>query len=245
MPIPADARLFAVVPGAGTGQRMAAGLPKQYLTLRGSTLAEQTLTRLLALARIQRIAVPVAENDPWWPELALASHPRILGCSGGASRADSVVAGLEALLASAGARVHDWVLVHDMARPCVRLSDIERLLNACGDDGAILALPVTDTVKQADAQQQIERTLDRSVIWRALTPQLFPLGALLDALKSGLSSAPAQVTDEASAMEMAGARPLLVAGRADNIKITLPDDLPLADWYLAQQEQEALQWQSA
>lgn len=245
MPIPADARLFAVVPGAGSGERMAAGLPKQYLTLRGSTLAEQTLARLLALGRIERIAVPVADNDPWWPELKVASHARILGCTGGASRALSVVAGLEALKSGAGARDTDWVLVHDMARPCIRLSDIERLLHACGSNGAILALPVTDTIKHADAEQQIEITLDRSRIWRALTPQLFAIGPLLDALQAGLSRAPAQITDEASAMEMAGVHPLLVAGRSDNIKVTLPDDLPLADFYLARQEQEALQWQSA
>ncbi len=245
MPIPADAKLFAVVPAAGTGQRMAAALPKQYLTLRGSTLAEQTLTRLLALARIQRIAVPVAASDPWWPELALSRHPRVLNCTGGASRAESVVAGLQALLGQAGARPGDWVLVHDMARPCVRLSDVERLVQASTDAGAILALPVTDTVKRADGHQQIEATLDRSQVWRALTPQLFPLGALLEALQHGLASHPGQITDEASAMELAGKRPLLVAGRADNIKVTLPDDLALADWYLARQEQEALQWQSA
>jgi 2-C-methyl-D-erythritol 4-phosphate cytidylyltransferase len=132
----------------------------------------------------------------------------------------------------------DWVLVHDMARPCVRLSDIESLLRECGPEGAILAAPITDTVKRAE-HQHILTTVPRQQLWRALTPQLFPLHALHDALASALAAG-ADITDEASAMERSGVQPKLVAGQPDNIKITLPSDLPLAGFYLDRQKQEAL-----
>ena len=151
--------LFAVVPAAGVGARMGAGLPKQYLTLQGRTLAEHTLGRLLAFAPLQAVVVAVAEGDPWWPELAVARHPRVTSVTGGDSRARSVLAGVAAVLERApNARV----LVHDMARPLVRLSDIQALLDYDDrGDGAILARPVTDTIKQADADTRIRATLDR------------------------------------------------------------------------------------
>ena len=136
------------------------------------------------------------------------------------------------------------VLVHDMARPLVRLSDIQALLDHDDrGDGAILARPVTDTIKQADADTRIRATLDRAMIWRALTPQLFEARRLHDALLSALRDDPEAVTDEASALEAAGARPALVAGHADNIKITVPEDLALARFYLRAQEEEGLAWQ--
>ena len=176
--------LFAVVPAAGVGARMGAGLPKQYLTLQGRTLAEHTLGRLLAFAPLQAVVVAVADGDPWWPELAVARHPRVTSVTGGDSRARSVLAGVAAVLERApDARV----LVHDMARPLVRLSDIQALLDHDDrGDGAILARPVTDTIKQADADTRIRATLDRSLIWRALTPQLFDARRLHDALLSAL-----------------------------------------------------------
>tara|TARA_R110001606_G_scaffold13274_5_gene57899 strand:+ start:4507 stop:5229 length:723 start_codon:yes stop_codon:yes gene_type:complete len=237
-----DAAIYAVVPAAGVGARMGAGLPKQYLTLAGRTLAEHTLSRLLAFAPIRQVVVAVAEADPWWPELSVARQPRVTTVHGGDSRAHSVRAGLDEVLA----RDPDaWVLVHDMARPLLRLSDIQALLDSCAgqDDaqGAILALPVNDTVKQAGPGARIEATLDRTLIWRALTPQLFPAAALHDAL----TGAHAGTTDEASAMEAAGWRPRLVPGRADNIKVTLPEDLALARFYLEAQRQEGLAWRFA
>lgn len=236
MALPADARLYALVPAAGAGSRMAASLPKQYLTLRGSTVAEHTLSRLLAFAPIQQIVVATSASDLWWPQLGIAHHKRIRSVLGGDTRAHSVLNGLQALKEVAGER--DWVLVHDMARPCVRLSDIESLLRECGPEGAILATSITDTVKRAD-QQHILATVPRQQLWRALTPQLFPLYALCDALASALADG-ADITDEASAMERIGVQPRLVAGQPDNIKITLPSDLPLAGFYLDRQKQESL-----
>lgn len=235
MALPADARLYALVPAAGSGTRMAASLPKQYLTLRGCTVAEHTLNRLLSFAPIERIVVCTSASDLWWPQLGIAHHPRIRSALGGDSRAQSVLNGLRALAEFCGPR--DWVMVHDMARPCVRLSDLDLLLQQCGPEGAILAAPVTDTVKRAD-QQRIVATEPREALWRALTPQLFPVQALAQALEQALAAGVA-VTDEAAAMERAGVQPRLVPGHADNIKVTLPEDLPLAGFYLDRQMQES------
>lgn len=239
---PGEARVHALVPAAGAGRRMGAALPKQYLSLRGRTLAEHTMARLLSLASIDRVVVAVAADDPWWPTLPPVSHRRVETVTGGDTRAESVRCGLEALLGVAGE--HDWVLVHDMARPCVRLSDMERLLASAGEHGALLARPLTDTLKEADDQGFVLGTPDRRRIWRALTPQLFPVTALHRALVEALEAG-AAITDEASAMERAGWRPRLVTGRADNIKVTEPADLPLAGFHLQQQEEEGLQWQDS
>lgn len=241
MVLPADARLFAVVPAAGQGTRMGAALPKQYLTVHGRTVAEHTLQRLLAMARIDKVVVATASEDLWWPQLAVAHHARVRSALGGASRAESVLNALQSL--SGDAHDSDWVLVHDIARPCVRLSDIEKLVQAVDAEGAILALPVTDTIKQS-ADGRVAATLERNNVWRALTPQLFPLGALRDALDRALAEGLA-VTDEASAMEAAGWHPALVRGSDDNIKLTLPTDLPLVRFYLSRQDEEGLTWQSA
>jgi 2-C-methyl-D-erythritol 4-phosphate cytidylyltransferase len=232
-------RLFALVPAAGAGRRMGADLPKQYLTLHGRTLTEHTLTRLLALPRIERMVVAVAEDDPWWPSLAVSRHERVETATGGASRAESVLAGLDAL--SARAADEDRVLVHDMARPCVRPSDIETLLQADSADGALLALASTDTLKEAGADHAVSATLDRTRVWRALTPQLFPLGLLRRALREALAAG-VEVTDEASAVERLGARPRLVPGHADNLKVTRPGDLALAEFLLTQQAEESRSW---
>ena len=224
--------LFAVVPAAGVGERMQAGIPKQYLTLAGRTLTEHTLQRLLSFAPIERVVVAVSGEDPWWPTLPVATHHRVHAVTGGQSRAESVRNAVAQVLMDGGEDA--WVLVHDMARPLVRLSDIQTLLETTSEQGAILALPVVDTIKQAGPDNQINDTLDRETIWRALTPQLFPAAALYEALSGDLHA----VTDEASAMERQGWTPGLVAGHSDNIKITVPEDLPLARFYLARQFEE-------
>lgn len=248
MAIPTDARLFAVVPAAGSGTRMGASLPKQYLSANGRTIAEHTIGRLLSYSRIEKIVVATAQDDLWWPQLSTALHPRVKSALGGASRAESVLACLNLL--SAEADDADWVLVHDMARPCVRLSDIDLLLQSCAEQGALLALPVTDTIKQAEGEATestsavVAGTLSRDNIWRALTPQLFPLGALREALTAALAEG-LPITDEASAMELRGGKPHLVVGRSDNIKVTLPADLALVRFYLSQQEDEGLAWEFA
>lgn len=229
-----SARVQVVIPAAGSGSRMGAPLPKQYLPLAGKLLADHTLARLLAVPGIERIQVALHPQDAHWRTLTHAGHARIHTCVGGASRAESVARALAALRA-AGASAADRVLVHDMARPCVRVTDIEKLLAVTGADGALLALPVLDTVKQ-EADGRVAATLDRTHVWRALTPQLFPLGLLERALAK--TAGDASITDEASAMEKLGYRPQLVAGSADNIKVTLPADLPLAEFYLQQQHEQ-------
>lgn len=232
-------RVFALLPAAGIGSRMATDLPKQYLPLAGRPLAEHTLERLLALPQIERLMVALHPDDSHWASLQPANDPRISRCMGGASRAESVLLGFKALQQS-GAEAHDWVLVHDMARPCVTQADLLELLAVESVDGALLAAPLVDTIKQAQSTSpaRVQQSLDRSLVWRALTPQFFPLGRLLQALEAALQQGQ-EVTDEASAIEFIGGHPLLIEGRADNIKVTRPEDLPLAEFYLAQQQREA------
>ncbi|WP_022948780.1 2-C-methyl-D-erythritol 4-phosphate cytidylyltransferase [Methylohalobius crimeensis] len=223
-------RFWAVVPAAGVGKRMRVGVPKQYLSLAGRSVLEHTLASLLAVARLDRIMVALAPTDPYWPELAVASDSRIATTAGGKERADSVLAGLRAL--AEVAHDEDWVLVHDAARPCLKPEDAERLIESLCDDpvGGILALPSVDTLKEV-ADGRIGATLDRSRVWRALTPQMFRYRVLRDALEKALAAEEA-VTDESAAVEWAGLRPRIVEGSPDNIKITRPEDLPLAEFYL-------------
>jgi 2-C-methyl-D-erythritol 4-phosphate cytidylyltransferase len=224
-------RLHAVVPAAGVGSRMRAGMPKQYLPLAGKTVIEQTLDLLLRLPAIETIVVAISEGDPYWPELGISRHARIVRAPGGAERAASVLNGLHSLAQQASSDA--WVLVHDAARPCVRLDEIERLIDTCiaAGQGGILAAPVHDTMKRADAHRRILETVPRDDLWHAYTPQMFRLGELEEAIGSALEAGFA-VTDEASAMERAGLQPLLVECSSANIKITRPDDLALAEFHL-------------
>lgn len=212
----------AVVPAAGRGRRMASERPKQYLRLAGRTVLEHALQALLDHPGLEEIVVALAADDDTFGELPVARDARVRAVTGGAGRADSVAAGLEAL----GDRAADsLVLVHDAARPCVTRTEIERLLAAASDEhGALLALPVRDTLKRADAQGRSAETVERAGIWQALTPQAFRLGPLREALSGERDG----VTDEASAMERRGFAPRLVEGDARNIKVTRPGDLDLA-----------------
>jgi 2-C-methyl-D-erythritol 4-phosphate cytidylyltransferase len=226
---------WAVVPAAGVGRRMGAEIPKQYLELVGRRVIDWTLEVLLAEPRIRGVVVALGAEDPFWAQCEHANHPRVQRVEGGKERAHSVLNALQALLAETAAP-DDRVLVHDAARPCLRAEDLARLIDlASGEEGGLLAMPVRDTMKQADGQDRVETTLDRSRIWHAFTPQLFPLQTLRDALERALAKGVA-VTDEASAMEHAGYRPLLVEGHPDNIKITRPGDLELAGFYLRNRE---------
>lgn len=204
---------------------MQADRPKQYLTLAGRALIEHTLDCFLDQPGLKGLLVCLAPDDPWWSGLACASDKRIATTCGGRERADSVLAGLKALLAQ-GAGSDDWVLVHDAARPNLAPSDLHKLLAQLADDpvGGLLAVPVRDTLKCADAEGRVASTPDRSAFWQAYTPQMFRLGALHDALMQALASG-VMITDEASAMEYAGMAPQLVEGRSDNIKVTRPEDL--------------------
>jgi len=224
------------VPAAGGGTRMRADRPKQYLPLLGKPILWRTLDRLGSYPALRGMLVGVAADDAYWP--TLPEVPKLLGTyRGGETRADTVLNGL-ATLANYAAP-DDWVLVHDAARPCLRHADIDTLLAAIKGhaDGGLLALPVSDTVKRADHNGCIEDTVPRAGLWRALTPQAFRLDALSAALERA-KQAGVDITDEASAMEYAGAHPRLVHGHADNIKITVPEDLTMAELYLRAQSQE-------
>lgn len=226
-------KFWAVVPAAGVGKRMNADRPKQYLELAGKTVLEQTLLRLLQADVFAAISVAISAEDPFWPELPIAKHEKILTAAGGKERADSVLSALKAIHGLA--TDSDWVLVHDAARPCLTSGDIHYLIDSLVDDevGGILALSSHDTLKNVQGKT-ILGTLDRSHIWRALTPQMFRYGMLKAALQAAEGN-PA-VTDEASALEMQGRQPKIVEGRPDNIKITRPEDLALAQFYLEQQQ---------
>jgi len=227
-----NANCWAVVPAAGVSRRMQADRPKQYLPLLSSTVLEQTLLRLWRSGLFRAIVVSISVEDQYWPTLAVANNDWIVRANGGEQRADSVLSGLSALEGLADPS--DWVFVHDAARPCLTSSDIHKLKRQINNDpvGGILALPIHDTLKRAD-QGRIVDTLDRSTIWRALTPQAFRLGMLKQAL-SDASCQGITVTDEASAIQTMGLQPILVEGRADNLKITRPEDLALAHFYLEQ-----------
>lgn len=238
-------RIWGLIPAAGVGLRTQAAVPKQYLSLRGRPVILHTLERLCHYPRLSGVMVGISAADRNWPECATEAGrlQKFLGTySGGETRAHTVLNGLQALArphACGRALDSDWVLVHDAVRPCVRLADIAALVSTVevGDEGGLLALPVSDTVKRADASGRVVGTVPRESLWRALTPQMFRLSALRKALEKALTAGD-EITDEATAIEAAGGRPKLVAGHADNIKITLPGDLALAELFLEQQEKE-------
>ncbi len=225
-------KFWGVVPAAGVGKRMQADRPKQYLELAGKTVIEQTLLRLLQANVFETIAVAISQEDPYWPELDISRHEKILTAAGGKERADSVLSALKSIKDKASDK--DWVLVHDAARPCITSADIQHLITSLVNDdvGGILALSSHDTLKNVQ-HGRIAGTLDRTHIWRALTPQMFRYGLLKTALEAAEGN-PA-ITDEASALELKGLQPKIVEGRPDNIKITRPEDLLLAQFYLEQQ----------
>jgi 2-C-methyl-D-erythritol 4-phosphate cytidylyltransferase len=222
---------FALVPAAGSGSRMGGDVPKQYLPLAGAPLIRHALAALCAVPAISRVFVVLAADDGDWARhdwSDLGDKLLLLDC-GGATRAESVINGLQAAAKIIGAE--DWVLVHDAARPCLTVSHVEALIDEVGDDdvGGLLAIPVADTLKRAGPGSRSETTVARDNLWQAQTPQMFRHGLLLRALQQ----APA-VTDEASAVEALGLRPRLVAADAGNLKVTYPFDLKLAEWILAQ-----------
>ncbi|AOV16891.1 2-C-methyl-D-erythritol 4-phosphate cytidylyltransferase [Acidihalobacter aeolianus] len=227
-------RCWVVLPAAGAGRRMGTSIPKQYLTVLGRTVLEHTLSIFTDRVDIAGIAVALASDDPYWPELQIPGKERFLTLTGGDDRMISVRNALHAL--SAMALPDDWVLVHDAARPCLREEDLSRLIETLYDDpvGGILATPLRDTLKRqaSDARHIIEATIDRDGLWLAQTPQMFRLGALSMALNKALELG-WKITDEASAMERWGASPHIVRGHADNLKITHAEDLPLAEFLLS------------
>ncbi|TDX17680.1 2-C-methyl-D-erythritol 4-phosphate cytidylyltransferase [Buttiauxella sp. BIGb0552] len=220
--------VIAVVPAAGIGSRMQTECPKQYLKIGDKTILEHAVASLMAHPRVAHVVIAISPTDSWFASLPLASNPNITVINGGAQRADSVLAGLNVV------KNAQWVLVHDAARPCLHQDDLARLLDITETSkiGGILAAPVRDTMKRGEpGKVQIAHTVDREDLWHALTPQLFPLELLRSCLQRALDEH-ASITDEASALEYCGFHPELISARADNIKVTRPEDLALAEFYL-------------
>ena len=223
---------WAIVPAAGRGSRFGGAVPKQYLEIAGRPLIAHALDALLAHPRVGGAVVALAADDTHWPGWTARLGKPVLRCTGGGERADSVLAALQALPAELTGDA--LVLVHDAARPNLHADDLDRLLRVVGQggDGAILAAPVRDTLKRADAAGRAVATEPRQHLWRALTPQLFRRDLLTAALLSA-RSAGVVVTDESMAMELAGFLPTLVEGREDNLKVTAAADRDLAEFLLS------------
>ncbi len=228
---PAKTACWAVLPAAGIGSRMGGSCAKQYMEIAGATVLEHSLRALLACTRIRQVVVVLHPEDTRAATLDVLRGPRVLTTVGGARRSDSVLAGLDRL--AEVAVENDWVLVHDAARPCLGIDALENLITQvlATDIGGVLAQPVVDTLKRASADGRVQATVDRRDLWRAQTPQMFRLGRLRAALAAAARGG-AEITDEAAAMEAAGHPVQLVAGDASNLKVTVPDDLALAQWYL-------------
>ena len=229
-----EVKYWAVVPAAGVGKRMQADRPKQYLEIDGRPLIEYAITQLMANPHIEGVVVAISADDEYWPALEIALDKPLWVVEGGVERCHSVLNALQEL--ATRANEEDWVLVHDAARPCVRAEDITHLITQLMNDdiGGLLAVPVRDTMKRAGTNQRVIATEERKGLWHALTPQMFRFGKLRHALEQAIEDE-SLVTDEASAMELAEYEPLLVEGHADNIKVTRPEDLALAAFYLQQQ----------
>ena len=237
--------VWVVIPAAGIGKRMQSDIPKQYLKINDKTILEHTLNCFSQNIDIEGIIVALNSEDVYWdPSIIDVTDKKLYTVDGGEERSDSVLNALEYLSVIEQLPDETWVMVHDAARPCLLTKDIDALLEIRLQDtiGGILATPVRDTMKRAQkaenitannngSDSEISHSENRENLWHALTPQLFRLGALREALKSCLEK-DIEVTDEASALEAQGMHPLLVEGNSNNIKITQAADLELATWFL-------------
>jgi 2-C-methyl-D-erythritol 4-phosphate cytidylyltransferase len=237
-------KFIVIVPAAGVGKRMQANCPKQYLCINNETILTHTVTRLLSHALISQVIIALGSDDQYFAESQLAHHKDIIRVTGGSERVNSVLNGLKAV----DSEVYPWVLVHDAARPCVSHEDIDKLIHQCltNDYGGILATPVRDTMKRGvsfkatskdnakNDMSTIDSTVEREQLWHALTPQCYKTDELTLAIEQALANG-LKITDEASAIEHASLPSLLVSASSENIKITHPNDLALAEFYLNKQ----------
>ncbi len=227
-------KIWVVVPAAGVGKRMASNFPKQYLMLGKQTVLDHTLGQLISHEQIAGIALGLGPEDSFWPDSIWCDHPQIVTYVGGKERSDTVRLGLELLMHTKQVK-DDFVLVHDAARPLISHDLIDRLLFDEHPIGGLLAIVAKDTIKQSafvTGKVTVEKTIDRSFIWQAQTPQKFVLSELIHALDFAESQG-VVITDESSAMEFSGHQPALVEGDARNFKITLPIDLIIANALLS------------
>ena len=230
--------IFAIIPAGGVGSRaQAAGrqIPKQYCKIGGVTMLQRAVDALCKDARVASVHIGVTVEDNWIDSLELGSNVHVHRTAG-ATRAHTVAATLRAVLDYYGR--DGWALVHDAARPGLQPESLTALIDACltRQEGGLLALPVPDTVKRATVNEQqqvcVAQTIPRDGLWLAQTPQFFPAGALLQALNEGIDKG-LNITDEASAMEAVGVRPLLVRGTAENMKVTWPADFSMMEKWLS------------
>ncbi|NQZ82989.1 MAG: 2-C-methyl-D-erythritol 4-phosphate cytidylyltransferase [Colwellia sp.] len=227
---------IVVVPAAGIGKRMHSQCPKQYLTIDNLTIIEHTVIRLLSHEAIDKVVIALGENDEYFADTSLAKNTKVSIVVGGKERVDSVLSALKSI----DKNQYPWVLVHDAARPCITHRDISALIEKtlAINTGGLLAMPVRDTMKRGKREEQqslVEQTVERSELWHALTPQMYRSDELQSAIEQALSMN-VNITDESSAMENAGFESILVEGSGDNIKITRPDDLALAEFILTKQK---------
>ncbi len=226
-------RHFAIVPAAGTGSRMGAERPKQYLPLLGKPLIYHALSALCGMSEIDKVFVVLSVGDFEWRhyDWSLLGPKLVPLFCGGATRADSVLSGLRAIADDVSQS--DWILVHDAVRPCIAPWHIEKLIHALANEetGGLLAVPVADTLKRSNSSHHVVETVPREHLWQAQTPQMFRYVMLRRALEASHN-----VTDEAGAIEAAGLHPRLVEGDVTNLKVTYPRDLHLAEWILRNRE---------
>jgi 2-C-methyl-D-erythritol 4-phosphate cytidylyltransferase len=213
---------------------MASDIPKQYLSLNGKAVVEHSLQTLLDNPKIESVCLAISAQDSYWGKTALASNQKVVTVEGGAERCHSVLNALSILQQKADP--NDWVLVHDAARPCLRQDDLNLLVESLAEHpvGGLLGVPVRDTMKRTEGDGITTETVTRDNLWHAYTPQMFRLGLLHQALHRAIENGQI-VTDDASAIELAGMQPQIIEGHDDNIKITRPEDLALASFYLKQQ----------
>ncbi|WP_035059908.1 2-C-methyl-D-erythritol 4-phosphate cytidylyltransferase [Andreprevotia chitinilytica] len=228
---------LALLPAAGSGSRMGSATPKQYLDLLGKPLVWHTLAALHAVPELDRVVIVISPDDEWWDGYDWSSFDRltVLRC-GGASRAETVLNGLQTLAMDHPAS--DWILVHDAARPCLDPALVSAMIAELVQHpvGGILAVPVADTLKMSGPDRAIDHTHPRDGLWQAQTPQMFRLADLAGALEAGMGP---DITDEASALEKLGLQPKLVMGSPWNLKVTYPQDLQLAALILQGRTKEA------
>ena len=228
--------IWVVIPAAGVGKRMKSSIPKQYMMLNEKPVLEHTINVFANNKNVSEIVVAVSNEDEYWSSITLNNSTPVHRAEGGKERSDSVLNCLKFL--QGRAKDDDWVLVHDAARPCLRQQDLNLLIKSLEEDdiGGILAVPVRDTMKRAvENTNHIQKTVPREDLWHALTPQMFRYKVLKNALESAQMQKQ-NITDEASALELLGFQPKLIEGHADNLKITRPEDLELAAFFLRQLE---------
>ena len=250
-------RIWVIVPAAGCGSRFDQDLPKQYTTLLGRSMAEWTLSHLLAMVEFETVVVVLSEKDAWFSDLAVAALPRLERCAGGRQRFESVLNGLYHL--KDRAEDSDWVFVHDIARPCIMPEDLKKLITYCRSQHAghaiagVLGAPVADSIKKVTECELLGKAshphsnsttnnstihnptiiehVKRDPLWRAFTPQVCLYGDLLQALLSVKESG-AMVNDEAEALAFINKPVAMIEGRTDKIKVTYPNDLSLVEMFL-------------